>query len=208
MQGAGCNIGVHSGRENVRRKIVMRKARKGFTLIELLIVITIMASLSAMMAITSGNATARAKTSSIVANVEACKTAAAVYYSDNWDATGIATSTAKTFLEDTTKYIPNFGDFSTGNIVFTALSDTTNQGRDNWAIKVTFKDEAEADNISRMLAKAKGYSGMYTAGTPAVEDDSSTTDVDESKEAVPEACKHTFTVNLTTGVITATNDDD
>lgn len=62
----------------------MRNTRKSFTLIELLIVITIMASLSAMMAITSGGATSRAKASSIVANVEACKTAAAVFYNDHW----------------------------------------------------------------------------------------------------------------------------
>ena len=197
----------------------MRNTRKGFTLIELLIVITIMASLSAMMAITSGGATARAKASSIVANVEACKTAAAVFYSDHWqdakvkvnDAdTNMSETTAAAFLTNTTtgyNYVPNFGDFSDGNIVFTVdTSDTTTQGkgRDNWAIKVTFKDEAEADNISMALAKAKGYSGMYTAATAA-----SGTEGEEGYVAAKDAkCRHTFTVNLTTGVITPSESDN
>ena len=192
----------------------MRNTRKGFTLVELLIVITIMASLSAMMAITSGGATSRAKASSIVANVEACKTAAAVFYNDHWqDAkvmvgateTNMADTTAEAFLGNTAagyEYVPNFSDFSTDNIVFTVDTTGTNsgKGRDNWAIKVTFKDEAEADNISMALAKAKGYSGMYKAATAG--DSTATPPV----AATPADYKHTFIVNLTTGVITPTDD--
>ncbi len=163
----------------------MKKAKKGFTLIELLIVITILGALAAAMATTSGNATARAKAASIVANVEACKTAAAIYYADNWDSTTIATATAAQFLYDTTavegakKYVPNFKDFSTGNITYTvdtAEANGSGKGRDNWGVVVSFANDAEAANVQKELVKAKGYSAVV-------------------------ANKTGFTVNLTTGEI-------
>ena len=54
----------------------------------------------------SGDATVRAKASSIVANVEACKTAAAIYYNDHWDETGIKDVAADEFLNNDSTYIP------------------------------------------------------------------------------------------------------
>ncbi|MBQ6970800.1 MAG: type II secretion system protein [Synergistaceae bacterium] len=157
----------------------MRKMRKGFTLIELLIVIMVMGSLSAALVVATGNATSRAKAQSIVANVDACKTAAALYYADHWEETQMGTVKSEAFLSSTDpnsgdKYVPNFADFSTGNITFTAGSG---EGHDNWNITVAFTKDSEAANVQAQLAKIRGYSAVVSGTT-------------------------SFTVNLTTGKVT------
>ena len=57
----------------------MKKLRKGFTLVELLIVIAILGALSAGMSVSSSKATAAAKATTINNNINAIKTAAALY---------------------------------------------------------------------------------------------------------------------------------
>ena len=154
----------------------MKKVRRGFTLVELLIVIAIMGALAASMAGSSGNATARAKAQSIITNIEACKTAAALFYADHFDDDVVSVKTTETetaknvYMINTTSaaflsnfadgydYITNFDDFSEGNIVF--LVDASEKGRANWAIEVYFEEDAEADKILEVLKKAKGYSAL------------------------------------------------
>ena len=132
--------------------------RKGFTLVELLIVIAILGVLTAMMSISAGRSTASAKAARIISNIEVCKTAASVYYSENYDI-DLSSKKASEFL--TATYIPNFSNFTDSATTIEAGSGT---GYGSWDIKVDFSNEADSAGIQDALSKAKGYSAVV-AGT-------------------------------------------
>ena len=164
----------------------MKKMRKGFTLVELLIVIGIMGTLAAAMSMSSARATASAKASTIISNVEACKTAAAMYLADNY-AADLSQTEAKAFLKENSAYIPNFGKFSTGGIKYTV---GTGKGYKEWGITVDFTNEADAVGIAGALGKAKGYEAITsTTSTNPITQVSTTTTVSK------------FTVRLYSGAV-------
>ena len=168
-KGAECMIGGHSGRKNIGRKIAMKKARKGFTLVELLIVVAILAILSATMMVSMSGVTAKAKASSIAANLDACRAAAILYYAKHGDEQGFADTTTTTMLEaELSMWSEMKGKANTegstdgDTIYYIAGTTSATSAPDKWAVKVDFSNDPEADAIAKALKNIKGYSSITT----------------------------------------------
>ena len=137
----------------------MRKFRKGFTLVELLIVIAILGALSATMTASVTGSTAKAKATAIAANVEACKSAAAMYCAEHLeDGTSIDDQTTTTVLNE---YLGTWGDFNSGSIKYAAAENGV-KGYKNWYINVDITGDSDHANIIAALEKIKGF-GKYGA---------------------------------------------
>ncbi len=146
----------------------MKTSRKGFTLVELLIVVAILATLTATMMASISGSTAKAKAATIAANVEACKTAATMYVTNN------ASDSLKTMKTEDMMVaaMPTWADFghadtdapiqyATTDKVQSTGTTTAGQGPDNWAITVDFSKDPEKDDIKTALQAIKGYNKYY-----------------------------------------------
>ena len=136
----------------------MKYLRKGFTLVELLIVIAIIGALSATMSVVTSNSTAKAKAASIVANVNACRSAAALYIIDQ-GSEALDEITADDVLNAS---IPKWTDFNRDGIKYAEVSD--GKGVDGWAITVNFESDPERETIKTELQKIKGYKNYNDSG--------------------------------------------
>ena len=129
----------------------LRELREGFTLVELLIVIAIIGALSATMSVVTSNSTAKAKAAAIVSNVNACRSAAALYIIDQ-GSDALDDLTADDVLNAN---IPQWTDFNRDGIKYAQVSD--GKGVDGWAITVDFEADPERKAIKTELQKMKGY---------------------------------------------------
>ena len=133
----------------------MKKARKGFTLVELLIVIAILATLTASMTMSMQGATAKAKASTIAANLDACRSAAMLYYASSMDV-GLSTVTADTMLA---------GNFSMWSAIKGVATDpirygSSGSGPNAWVASVDFSLDPDKTEITNALKKIKGYKNI------------------------------------------------
>lgn len=166
----------------------MKRARKGFTLVELLVVVAILATLASVMTYSVRGATAKAKAATIARNVEACKTAAALYVvdEDREMPTGV-TSLSDVEADDMLLVtLPTWVDFSTGGNKVKYVA--TGKGIENWKVTVDFSDDPENSDIRTALQKIKGYNQYWDAA---------------EKDVMP-AGKYEFEVRLMSGKIQAT----
>lgn len=90
-------------------KKLLNKKKKGFTLLELVIVISIIAILITMAALSYRGTNLRAQAAAHNSNVKTIKNAAVLYLIDNPESTSITVSDLKDYLEDADKIKPANG---------------------------------------------------------------------------------------------------
>ena len=151
----------------------MKRTRKGFTLVELLIVVAILATLTATMMISMNGATAKAKASSIAANLDSCHAAAMLYYSKYGDLAELQTVTTENMLKDSLKTWDKMkGDKDKDTIYYTAGNTSATNAPDKWAVLVDFSADPEAEEIAKALKRMRAYSDItafidFLGATPA-----------------------------------------
>lgn len=144
----------------------MKKMRKGFTLVELLIVIAIIGTLSATMTVGVTGSTSKAKAAAIAANVEACRSAAAMYIFENEGMDG--SSLEKDASEVIAEYVGTWEDFNRGTTTYSAEGSKYKE----WVLKVDFSAEPDKEAVATALANIKGF-GSYGATKEEQQDDGS-----------------------------------
>ena len=131
------------------------KFHNGFTMVELLITISIMAVLGASIMLSTGSATASAKTVNIINNMRVLKEAATMYYLDHSDSeitqanlnsdTGVKTYLDNSSVLDGTIY----------SFVVTGS---------NWYIKYDFTNQTDKDTLASKLASRASSTGLLQNG--------------------------------------------
>ena len=150
--------------------------RKGFTLVELLIVIAIIGTLTALMTLSSTNATASAEAAKVVNGLRTARSAAIMYYWDHpdlqnqpkasWDIDEVGVQ--KLFAGEIGQYLeatPEGGDKATTyslKLVTTATDNKTLASAADWYVGYTVADNTKitAAVKARLAGQASSY-GLY-----------------------------------------------
>ena len=158
--------------------------RKGFTLVELLIVIAIIGTLTALMTLSSTNATASAEAAKVVSGLRTARSAAIMYY---WDHPDLQTSTvwAKGTEDDDPgvqeKFASEIGDYleatpegaSLGTVYTLKLIGTAGDAasKADWYVGYTVANNTKISDAvkARLVGQASSYGlwGITDAGAVA-----------------------------------------
>lgn len=139
----------------------MHKTRKGFTLIELLIVIAIIGTLTALMTLSSANATASAEAAKVVSALRVARSAAIMYYWDHPDQQSVKNAQWTADVE--TKFNGEIG----------AYLETTPEGTDAgtaYTLKLITDEENDDEKAKLLASNADWYVGYTVANNTKITD--------------------------------------